>query len=103
MFSFVIFKIFEDIVKDLFGSEIFFLIFFDIIFQVWMVFKDFNLSVEQLVCLIGVELLMSIKIICMFNLVVLNFFGCEIVDVKNVIIWVGMELVCMVLFVVVME
>lgn len=99
----IVFKVLEDIAKDLSGSEISFPTFLDITFQVRTALKDPNLSVDQLAKLVGAEPLMSTKIIRMANSVALNPSGREIADVKNGIIRVGMEAVRTVSFAVAME
>ncbi|MBK7898760.1 MAG: HDOD domain-containing protein [Azonexus sp.] len=99
----LIFKILEDIAKDLSGSEVTFPTFLDITFQVRTALQNPNLSVEQLAKLVGAEPLMSAKIIRMANSVALNPSGREIADVKSAIVRVGMEAVRTVSFAVAME
>jgi HD-like signal output (HDOD) protein len=99
----VVFKVLEDIAKDLSGDQISFPTFLDITFQVRTALKDPNLSIEQLAKLVGAEPLMSTKIIRMSNSVALNPSGREIADVKSAITRVGMEAVRTVSFAVAME
>lgn len=99
----LIFKVLEDIAKDLSGDEITFPTFLDITFQVRTALKDPNLSIAQLAKLVGAEPLMSTKIIRMSNSVALNPSGREIADVKSAITRVGMEAVRTVSFAVAME
>ena len=99
----VVFKVLEDIAKDLSGDQISFPTFLDITFQVRTALKDPNLSIEQLAKLVGAEPLMSTKIIRMSNSVALNPSGREIADVKSAIARVGMEAVRTVSFAVAME
>ena len=99
----LIFKILEDIAKDLSGDQISFPTFLDITFQVRTALKDENLSVEKLAKLVGAEPLMSAKIIRMANSVALNPSGREVADVKSAIVRVGMEAVRTVSFAVAME
>ena len=99
----LIFKVLEDIAKDLSGDQISFPTFLDITFQVRTALKDENLSVEKLAKLVGAEPLMSAKIIRMANSVALNPSGREVADVKSAIVRVGMEAVRTVSFAVAME
>lgn len=103
MTSQITFKILEDIARDLSGDEVSFPTFLDVTFKVRTALKNPNLNVEQLAQLVGVEPLMSAKIIRMANSVAMNPSGRVIADVKNAIVRVGMEAVRTVSFAVAME
>ena len=103
MTSQITFKILEDIARDLSGDEVSFPTFLDVTFKVRTALKNPNLNVEQLAQLVGVEPLMSAKIIRMANSVALNPSGRTVADVKTAIVRVGMEAVRTVSFAVAME
>jgi HD-like signal output (HDOD) protein len=103
MTSQITFKILEDIARDLSGDEVSFPTFLDVTFKVRTALKNPNLNVEQLAQLVGVEPLMSAKIIRMANSVALNPSGRVVADVKTAIVRVGMEAVRTVSFAVAME
>jgi HD-like signal output (HDOD) protein len=103
MTSQITFKILEDIAHDLSGDEVSFPTFLDITFRVRAALKNPNLNVEQLAGLVGLEPLMSAKIIRMANSVAMNPSGRAVADVKTAIVRVGMEAVRTVSFAVAME
>ncbi|MDR1351433.1 MAG: HDOD domain-containing protein [Zoogloeaceae bacterium] len=99
----ITFKILEDIAKDLSGEEVTFPTFLDITMRVRAALKNPHLNVEQLAKLVGVEPLMSAKIIRMANSVAMNPSGIAVADVKSAIVRVGIEAVRTVSFAVAME
>ncbi|MDR1889110.1 MAG: HDOD domain-containing protein [Zoogloeaceae bacterium] len=103
MSSQITFKILEDIARDLSGDEVSFPTFLDVTFRVRTALKNPNLNAEQLARLIGVEPLMSAKIIRMANSVAMNPSGRVVADVRTAIVRVGMEAVRTVSFAVAME
>ncbi|GHT96553.1 hypothetical protein AGMMS49545_21820 [Betaproteobacteria bacterium] len=103
MTSQITFKILEDIARDLSCDEVSFPTFLDVTFKVRTALKNPNLNVEQLAQLVGVEPLMSAKIIRMANSVAMNPSGRTVADVKTAIVRVGMEAVRTVSFAVAME
>jgi HD-like signal output (HDOD) protein len=99
----ITFKILEDIARDLSGDEVSFPTFLDVTFRVRAALKNPNLNVEQLAKLVGLEPLMSAKVIRMANSVAMNPSGRIVADVKTAIVRVGMESVRTVSFAVAME
>jgi HD-like signal output (HDOD) protein len=99
----ITFKILEDIARDLSGNEVSFPTFLDVTFKVRAALKNSKLNVEQLAQVVGVEPLMSAKIIRMANSVAMNPSGRVVADVKTAIVRVGVEAVRTVSFAVAME
>jgi HD-like signal output (HDOD) protein len=103
MASPISFRILEDVARDLSGEVVSFPTFLDITFQLRTALKNPNLTVNQLAALIGVDPLMSTKVIRMSNSVAMNPSGRAISDVNNAISRIGMEAVRSVSFAVAME
>jgi HD-like signal output (HDOD) protein len=103
MASPISFRILEDVARDLSGEVVSFPTFLDITFQLRTALKNPTLTVTQLAALIGVDPLMSTKIIRMSNSVAMNPSGRAIADVKSAISRIGMEAVRSVSFAVAME
>jgi HD-like signal output (HDOD) protein len=103
MASPISFRILEDVARDLSGEVVSFPTFLDITFQLRTALKNPALTVTQLATLIGVDPLMSTKIIRMSNSVAMNPSGRAIADVKSAISRIGMEAVRSVSFAVAME
>jgi HD-like signal output (HDOD) protein len=99
----ITFKILEDIAENLSGEEVTFPTFLDITMRVRAALKNPHLNVEQLAKLVGVEPLMSAKIIRMANSVAMNPSGIAVADVKSAIVRIGIEAVRTVSFAVAME
>jgi len=99
----IIFKILENIARDLSGSQVSFPTFLDVTLKVRTALKNPNLSIEQLAKLVMTEPLMGAKIISMANSVALNVSGRPVADVKNAIIRVGLEAVRTASFAVALE
>ncbi|MDR0674247.1 MAG: HDOD domain-containing protein [Zoogloeaceae bacterium] len=99
----ITFKILSDIAENLSGEEVSFPIFLDITMRVRAALKNPHLNVEQLARLVGVEPLMSAKIIRMANSVAMNPSGIVVADVKRAIVRIGIEAVRTVSFAVAME
>ena len=103
MASPISFRILEDVARDLSGEVVSFPTFLDITFQLRTALKNPALTVTQLATLVGVDPLMSTKIIRMSNSVAMNPSGRAIADVKSAISRIGMEAVRSVSFAVAME
>jgi HD-like signal output (HDOD) protein len=103
MASPISFRILEDVARDLSGEVVSFPTFLDITFQLRTALKNPTLTVAQLAALVGVDPLMSTKIIRMSNSVAMNPSGRAIADVKSAISRIGMEAVRSVSFAVAME
>jgi HD-like signal output (HDOD) protein len=103
MASPISFRILEDVARDLSGEVVSFPTFLDITFQLRTALKNPALTVTQLATLIGVDPLMSTKVIRMSNSVAMNPSGRAISDVNNAISRIGMEAVRSVSFAVAME
>jgi HD-like signal output (HDOD) protein len=103
MASPISFRILEDVARDLSGEVVSFPTFLDITFQLRTALKNPALTVTQLATLIGVDPLMSTKVIRMSNSVAMNPSGRAIADVKSAISRIGMEAVRSVSFAVAME
>jgi HD-like signal output (HDOD) protein len=99
----ITFKILEDIAENLSGDEVTFPTFLDITMRVRAALKNPHLNVDQLAKLVGVEPLMSAKIIRIANSVAMNPSGLVVADVKSAIVRIGIEAVRTVSFAVAME
>jgi HD-like signal output (HDOD) protein len=97
------FRILEDVARDLSGEVVSFPTFLDITFQLRTALKKPTLTVAELATLVGVDPLMSTKIIRISNSVAMNPSGRAIADVKSAISRIGMEAVRSVSFAVAME
>ncbi len=97
------FSVLEDIAKDLSGEVVAFPTFLDITFQVRTALKDPRLSIDRLARLVGIEPLMSTKVVRMANSAAMNPSGRGIVDVQSAISRIGMDAVRSISFAVAME
>lgn len=97
------FRILEDIARDLSGKVPAFPTFLDLTFRIRTALKDPDLPVEQLVCLVGAEPLLSVRVIRMANSTAHNAASRPVADVRSALTRLGNQTVRSVAFAVAMQ
>lgn len=83
-------------------NELVFLIYVYIVLQVCMVLDNLDIYLDKVVKVVQVELLLVVRVVVFVNFVVFNCFGNFILEVCFVVMWLGINLIWVLLMVLIM-